>query len=145
MPLTKVSYSLIQGAYVNALDFGADNTGVTDSTIAIQNAISQAITLGQVVFLPAGTYKVTDTISIPSYTQIIGEHYNMNAEGYGVQPRGTKILFQPSSAKSLFVASGSPPFGPFRSSYAIQNLYLYGNSTNSSGNSVYAIDVDSIA
>jgi polygalacturonase len=39
MSLTKVSYSMINGAGLNILDFGADPTGVADSTSAIQNAI----------------------------------------------------------------------------------------------------------
>lgn len=39
MSLTKVSYSMIRGTFVNVLDFGADPTGNTDSTAAIQAAI----------------------------------------------------------------------------------------------------------
>ncbi len=129
---------------VSVKDFGAVGDGVADDTSAIQTGVNACVVAGQVLFMPAGTYKVTDTINIPSFTQIVGEHKNMNAKGYGVEPRGTKISFEPTSAKSLFVASGTPPFGTFRSSYSIENLYIVGNSTNSSGNSIYAIDVDSI-
>lgn len=39
MSLTKVSYSMIRGAPVNVVDFGADPTGMTDSTAAIQAAL----------------------------------------------------------------------------------------------------------
>lgn len=60
MSLTKVSYSMINGAYVNVLDFGADPTGSTDSTSAIQTAI-ESINAG-VVFFPLGTYKTTAKI-----------------------------------------------------------------------------------
>ena len=38
MSLTKVSYSMIEGAPVNVLDFGADPTGVVDSLPAFQAA-----------------------------------------------------------------------------------------------------------
>jgi polygalacturonase len=31
---------MIQGQYVNVLDYGADNTGSTDTTAAIQAAIN---------------------------------------------------------------------------------------------------------
>ncbi|MFZ9263873.1 MAG: hypothetical protein ACO222_01770 [Polynucleobacter sp.] len=60
MSLIKVSYSMIEGAQVNALDFGADPTGVADSTAAIQNAWD-SFTYGM-LFLPAGIYKTTDTL-----------------------------------------------------------------------------------
>lgn len=45
MSLTKVSYSMIAGAEVNVLDFGADPTGVADSTAALQAAIDYACSL----------------------------------------------------------------------------------------------------
>ena len=54
MALTKVSYSMIEGSPVNVLDYGADSTGATDSTAAIQSAIDT----GRKVFVPAGIYLV---------------------------------------------------------------------------------------
>jgi hypothetical protein len=57
------------GDWVNVLDFGADPTGVADSTTAIQAAIDAASTLyGSVyycktVFFPPGEYKVSDTLA----------------------------------------------------------------------------------
>jgi hypothetical protein len=61
MALTKVSYSMIEGQYVNVLDYGADNTGATDTTSAIQDAIDDAA--GRTVYFPAGTYIVSSTLS----------------------------------------------------------------------------------
>ena len=55
MALTKAHNRMIDGANVNVLDFGADPTGVTDSTAAIQAAIN----VGGAVYIPAGTYSVT--------------------------------------------------------------------------------------
>lgn len=145
MSLTKATFSMIDGAVVNVLDYGADSTGITDSTAAIQAAINAGVVKSQIVFMPAGTYLVTDTLNIPMYTQIKGEHSYQNAKNYGVEPLGTKISFQPSSPKTLFQASGPKPLGGFyRSSYLLEGLYLAGNSTNSTGNSVYGIDIDSI-
>jgi hypothetical protein len=71
MSLTKVTYSMIQGATVNALDYGADLTGVADSTTAIQAALDNAD--GKTVFLPTGTYKITDTLNV-SVADLIGEN-----------------------------------------------------------------------
>jgi len=51
---------------VNVLDFGADSTGVVNSTTNIQNAITAAN--GSSVFIPAGTYKVTGIITGDFYT-----------------------------------------------------------------------------
>lgn len=53
MSLTKVTYSMIDQAPANVLDYGADPTGVADSTTAIENAIAT----GRRVRIPAGTYK----------------------------------------------------------------------------------------
>lgn len=62
MSLTKVSYSMIQGAVYNVLDYGADPTGIASSTAAIQAAINAAAATqgaasgGGVVYLPTGVY-----------------------------------------------------------------------------------------
>jgi len=69
MSLTKASYSMITGAVANVLDFGADPTGVADSTSAIQAAIN----VNGAVFLPKGTYKTTSTLTLASKTQMFGE------------------------------------------------------------------------
>lgn len=54
MSLTKTTYSMIDGAAANILDFGADPTGVADSTAAIQ-AAQQA---SKYVYCPPGEYSV---------------------------------------------------------------------------------------
>lgn len=46
---------------VSALDYGADNTGVADSTNAIQLALNE----NNIVFLPAGRYRINGTLNIP--------------------------------------------------------------------------------
>ena len=50
MTLTKVTYSMIQGAAVNVLDYGAVGDGVTDDRAAIQLAVNA----GDAVYFPAG-------------------------------------------------------------------------------------------
>lgn len=57
MSLTKVSYSMIAGAPINVLDYGADPTGVANSSSAIQTAIDAAFAAGGgVVEIPKGVY-----------------------------------------------------------------------------------------
>jgi hypothetical protein len=62
MALTKVTYSMIDARFANVLDYGADPTGVADSTVAIQTAITD----NAAVFIPAGTYRCDETITIMS-------------------------------------------------------------------------------
>jgi hypothetical protein len=65
MALTKVSYSLINGAPANVLDYGADPTGVADSATAINAAISA----NGAVYIPFGTYRCDTSIVIQSVYQ----------------------------------------------------------------------------
>ena len=60
MALTKVSYSMIQGAAYNVLDFGADNTGAVSSVAAFNSALL----LGGTVYVPSGTYKLDSKVSL---------------------------------------------------------------------------------
>lgn len=65
MSLTKVTYSMIQGASANVLDFGAVGDGVTDDTTAVQNALDYCQTNSVALFFPSGTYVINDTITKP--------------------------------------------------------------------------------
>lgn len=61
MSLTKVSYTMIKGAPINVLDYGAVGNGIADDTLAIQKAIDAAYTAGGgIVVIPSGyTFLVT--------------------------------------------------------------------------------------
>jgi len=65
--------------FVSVRDFGAKGDGVTDDTTAINRALTELYTrevnheIRRSLFFPAGTYKVTDTIKIPSYAKLYGE------------------------------------------------------------------------
>lgn len=79
MSLTKVSYSMINGACINVLDYGAIGDAVTDDTAAIQAAIDAAGALassnyGVNVYFPGGQYLITDTLTVDqSYVGLLGE------------------------------------------------------------------------
>lgn len=52
--------------------YGAQGDGITDDTTALQNAINDAQTAAGVVFLPAGTYKITSALAITTSVTIMG-------------------------------------------------------------------------
>lgn len=54
-------------------DFGADPTGVTDSTAAIQAAIDYSGAAGPAIYIPAGTYLITSSLTITSQRRIFGD------------------------------------------------------------------------
>jgi hypothetical protein len=67
---------------VNVRDFGATGNGTTDDTLAIQRAIDQiyfgnfAITtpkLRRSIYFPAGVYRITQSLTLPSYAILLGE------------------------------------------------------------------------
>ena len=61
--------------FLSARSAGATGNGVTDDTRALQTVILQAAAQGKIVFVDAGTYKVTRTIKIPPGSKIVGEAY----------------------------------------------------------------------
>src|SRR5574343_1677 len=63
MSLTKVSYSMIDGAPVNVLDFGAVCDGATDDTAAVQAAIDYCIANTKDMVVP-GLCKLTTSVNI---------------------------------------------------------------------------------
>jgi len=72
--LTKVSYSMINGAPINVLDYGADLTGTTDSSTAIQNALN---TGASEVILPFGKYLLNSVLTIKPNQTMLGEKTNL--------------------------------------------------------------------
>jgi hypothetical protein len=82
MALTKATYSLIEGAVINILDYGAVadyNENVpgsgTDNSAAIQAAVNavNAQTTNGAVYIPAGAYKIESVIDVPYGVSIFGD------------------------------------------------------------------------
>jgi hypothetical protein len=74
MALTKVSYSMINGAEFNVLDYGAVGNGVTDDSTAVQAAFDAASTAGGgTVFLPSGTYLCNTPLVLQYGVNLVGE------------------------------------------------------------------------
>jgi hypothetical protein len=65
MALTKVSNSMITGAMINVLDYGAVGNGVVNDTVAIKAARDAARSNGQsTLYFPTGVYPVDEQIDV---------------------------------------------------------------------------------
>lgn len=103
MSLTKVTYSMIDGATVNALDYGAVGDGTTDDFAALQAWQDAAFQLGQLAELPAGIYYCSDNLIIKADT--IGHGMNNSqivfAEGKGFRTYVSTTEFYAVDIKNI--------------------------------------------
>ena len=63
---------------MSTIDFGVVGDGATDDTAAMQIAIDASVAAGKILFIPAGTYKITSTLTLPQHARLIGENTNMS-------------------------------------------------------------------
>ena len=70
MALTKVFPRMMKGVPTSVEDFGADPTGVSDSTTAINNALSSGATI---VIGNGGTYLISGSLAVPSGVTFDGQ------------------------------------------------------------------------
>lgn len=87
---------------LNVKDFGAVGNGVADDTAAIRAAVAAVGTGGTVVF-PAGTFRITDEITLKSGVRLRG---SSNVNFYYGAPSGTEqptYIIQETPNKSVFV------------------------------------------
>jgi len=103
MSLTKVSYSMINGAVVNILDYGAIGDGTTDDTAAYLAAIAT----GKSVYFPSGTYLVCPVTG-------------------GGQRTSSAVL---SSNQTLF-GNGASSIIKWKDSFTGQSLLMATNASN---------------
>lgn len=88
MSLTKVSFSMINGAVVNVKDYGAVGDGVTDDTLAIQAAIDACSNNGNgggIVFVPSGIYLMRSRDYVNSAGATIGRCCLIMRDGVTLQ------------------------------------------------------------
>lgn len=123
MSLTKVSNSMIIGAPVNVLDYGAIGNGVANDTSAVQLAIQTAINTGNNwIYFPAGLYAL-DTITFSNISD-----FKISGAGLG------STLIKP-----LVTGTAAEPTFKFNSTDSvrilIEGMGFIGNGlTGSSGN-----------
>lgn len=140
MSLTKATYSMIQGAAYNVLDFGADPTGVASSVAAFTAAVAN----GGTVYVPSGTYKLDNKISITenNTTLWLAADVTLNVSGVVAQqnPWGSQIDITGNNC--AVIGSGSSSLIQNNASYSnmitfrhqtgayVANLTIDGDKTN---------------
>ena len=71
----------------DVMDYGATGDGTTDDATAIQSAATAAAATGGILYVPAGDYRITTTITISSYVTVMGA-----APGADIVSLGSRIL-----------------------------------------------------
>lgn len=111
MALTKVSYSMIQGAVANVLDFGASpSASASVNAAAIQAAINSG---ANNVFIPGGSYNVSSTILIANKNGFVLQ---------GAADSSTNLTWTGTAGGTLMTLRGSM-------FCAIHDLWLNGNAS----------------
>lgn len=120
MSLTKVSYSMVNGAPINVLDYGADPTGQADS----YEAFVAALAAGGYVYVPLGTYKLTQTLSLTGDKVLTGPESSSSVVQFArINFTGTGNCFQSISAEfgGVSIRNFDISGGDGSSAYAIYN------------------------
>jgi len=134
MSLTKVSYSMINGAVANVLDFNADNTGVVDSSAAFIAAIASLPALGGTVYVPNGIYKIDATINITKSVYLILDAVTIN---FTVAPGINH------TDKDLCI-SGSGQTSSILTSNANGDLIYSASGAGTANSGLYKLSIDNI-
>lgn len=135
MGLTKASYALINGAYYNVLDFGAKADNIADDQPAIQAAIDAAKAAGGgTVFLPAGTYKVNDTLTLtPS-----SSWFNVYIQGAGAGATTLNFAGVATGKDGIAVSGWGGRFG--FEGFTVKSAKRHGIFINNSTNTEYWVN-----
>lgn len=117
------------GDVVNALNWGADPTGATECHSAIQAAINYAASKGSSfpaghgapVKLPAGTYVINATLTLPSNVVLYGDGADVT------------VLQAQSSAIGIMISAISTSAGTTINEAGVQDLTIFGASQATTG------------
>jgi parallel beta-helix repeat protein len=111
--------------WLNVVIYEADPTGATDSTSAIQAALNAVPSGGGVVYIPAGTYLVSASLTMASGTMLVGDGW-------------ASELFMAADANLEHIADASDT-----SECCIRDLQINGNGTNQTGGGTSMVGGDS--
>lgn len=104
--------------------YSADKTGISDSTDAIQKALDEcAKNGGGTVYLPAGHYKITGSVTVPAFVTLRGDWQNPDAgNGYGTLILAC-VMSSDKNLPALFNLKGSGGVLGLTVYYPQQDIY----------------------
>ena len=135
MSLTKVSFSMIDGALVNVADYGASSSATAavntaafiaalDAAKSSSSGVDQNGNPAGTVFVPRGRYQLNpDQIIIPNWVNLVGA--GKSATMLVAATAGTTLIRMGTAANPTYRTS-------------ISDLTIYGASLNITGLSIYA-------
>lgn len=131
MALTKVSYSMIQGAPFNVKDYGAVGDGVTNDTVAIQTAINAAGVAGGTVVFPSGTYMIARNVGTNDHWGIKVPYSNVTLTGEDAYFKryNSDISSYALAYPLLFLGAPDSNSTPV-SNITVEGIFFQGNDTN---------------
>lgn len=125
MALTKATYSMISGAVINILDYGASPsaTGAVNR-VAIQAAIDAAIasTTTRAVYIPRGIFQIDAGIVLASPIRIFGDGFDISNE------TGSVIKTTQTTGVALEFNNA---IGSFDDGFILENFMIVGPATGS--------------
>lgn len=130
-------YSLDNSNIVSVKDFGAVGDGIVDDTQAFKDAISS----GDIIYCPNGTYLITETLDIPSRKQLIGN--NLSKLKNGIQGMTLLKMYSHSIAKDLILDGNESNANADVLIYIFQNGVKIENITTIGGaNAIHVGDAE---
>lgn len=137
MSLTKVTYSVIEGAVVNVLDYGVVGDGVTVNTVNLQSAIDN-LSRGDTLYFPPGIY-LTGKIDLSGKQNIrlLGGNSQFEAVGFPTIQATENVLFSMDGFKGADIVANRTGGIKF------QGLFIQGVGRAITGS--YGISMDASA
>jgi len=115
-----------------ATNYGATGNGTTDDTAAIQGALNAAgANGGGVVYLPPGTYHLTNTLDVPDGVELLGSYETRHSNGKAGDGLEKGAILQPYGGQGT---TNGPPAIALETNAGLVGmtiLYVNQNPTNS--------------
>lgn len=128
---------------INATDYGAVGDGITDNTIALQNALNATYSAKTSLYIPSGNYLISGSLSMPFSS---GSVYNQGNYVYGDGMLNTIITL--NAANIIGFEFVQPINYKFMLGSLFQDLSIHGggfsNTTGISAQAVYQFDIDRV-